>query len=90
MKRMHPFIAFILGTLLGAGAMAFRNALRNAPEIQEPSGPPSVADAAAVDRLQSEFQIDTAGKYELDPADLRLLEKLQQESLRQRPEDRRN
>jgi hypothetical protein len=90
MKRMHPFVAFMLGTLLGAGVVAFRNALRNAPDIAEPSELPARDERQAVDQLQSTLQFDTAGKYQPDASQRQLFEKMWQEERRQRPEEGRN
>ncbi len=91
MKRMHLLIAFLLGFAL-CGVLALRHAIRTAvtvPPVSDLPAPPTKQQP--MDAWQASIKPDTRTDYTPDPvATKRLMEKLRQEELRQRPQEGRN
>ncbi len=93
MKRMHLIIAaFVIG-LAGCGWLALRYAVRTAvtvPPVSDLPAPPPTA-SKPMDVWQAGIKPDSRTDYTSDPATTkRLMEKLRQEELRQRPQEGRN
>ena len=93
MKRMHLIIvAFVIGLAL-CGWLALRHAIRTAVTVPPVSDLPAPTSPASkpMDLWQAAIKPDTRTDYTSDPATTkRLLEKLRQEELRQRPQEGRN
>lgn len=93
MKRMITCALIALAGLLVCGLLVLRHACRTAPELPDDSGLPAPTgrDRLLIDRWQGDLQVDTRTDYTSDPETTkRLLEKLRQEELRQRPQEGRN
>lgn len=93
MKRMHLIIvAFVVGLAL-CGWLVLRHAVRTAvtvPPVSDLPAPPPPA-SKPMDVWQAGIKPDTRTDYTPDPAKTkRLMEKLRQEELRQRPQEGRN
>ncbi len=90
MKRMHLLIAFLLGFAL-CGVLALRHAIRTAVTVPPVSDLPAPPANQPMDAWQAGIKSDTRTDYTPDPAATkRLMEKLRQEELRQRPQEGRN
>ena len=93
MKRMHLIIvAFVIGFAL-CGWLAFRHTVRTAVTVPPVSDLPAPSTPASkpMDVWQAGIKADTRTDYTQDPATTkRLMEKLRQEELRQRPQEGRN
>ena len=94
MKRMHLIIVAIVVALALAGLLAFRHAVRTAvtvPPVSDLPAPPKKKASQPMDLWQGSIKADTRTDYAPDPAaKARLMEKLGQEELRQRPQEGRN
>ena len=94
MKRMHLIIVAIVVALALAGLLAFRHAVRTAvtvPPVSDLPAPPRKRASQPMDVWQGSIKADTRTDYTPDPAaKARLMEKLGQEELRQRPQEGRN
>jgi hypothetical protein len=91
MKRMHLIILFVGIALILGGVLAVRHALRSAVTVPPVSDLPAPPSSKAMDVWQSGIRLDPRSDYAADPAATkRLMEKLRQEELRQRPQEGRN
>ena len=94
MKRMHLIIAVIVVALVLAGLLAVRHAVRTAvtvPPVSDLPAPLKKKGSQPMDVWQGSIKADTRTDYAPDPAaKARLMEKLRQEELRQRPQEGRN
>ncbi len=94
MKRMHLIIAAVVVALALAGLLAVRHAVRTAvtvPPVSDLPAPPKKKASQPMDAWQGSIKADSRIDYAPDPAaKARLLEKLRQEELRQRPQEGRN
>jgi len=92
MMRMTFYILVSVAGLTVCGLLVLRHACRTTPLM------PPISDLPApprhlqpVDRWQGGIEVDTRTDYQPDPAATkRLMEKLRQEELRQRPLEGRN
>ena len=93
MKRMHLIlVAFVIGLAL-CGLLALRHAVRTAVTVPPVSDlpAPTPQKPQSFDGWQAGIKADTRIDYAPDPAaKKRLMEKLRQEELRQRPWEGRN
>ena len=94
MKRMHLIIVAVVVALALAGLLAVRHAVRTAvtvPPVSDLPAPPKKKASQPMDVWQGSIKSDTRTDYAPDPAPkARLMEKLRQEELRQRPQEGRN
>ena len=93
MKRMHLIIVAVVVALALAGLLAVRHAVRTAVTVPPVSDLPAPTPSASkpMDGWQAGIKPDTRTDYTSDPATTkRLMEKLRQEELRQRPQEGRN
>ncbi len=94
MKRMHLIIVAIGVALALAGLLAVRHAVRTAvtvPPVSDLPAPPKKKASQPMNLWQGSIKADTRTDYTPDPAaKARLMEKLGQEELRQRPQEGRN
>ena len=93
MKRMTIYILASIAGLTVCGLLVLRHACRTAPLMPPTSDLPAPPQRKlqAVDRWQGGIRIDVRTDYQPDPAATkRLMEKLRQEELRQRPLEGRN
>ncbi len=94
MKRMRLIIAAVVVALALAGLLAVRHAVRTAvtvPPVSDLPAPPKKKAPQPMDVWQGAIRADTRTDYAPDPAaKARLMEKLRQEELRQRPQEGRN
>jgi hypothetical protein len=91
MKRMHLIILFVGVALLVIGSLVVRHGIRTAVTVRPISDLPTPPAARPMDALQSGLKLDRRTDYTTDPAATkRLMEKLRQEELRQRPQEARN
>ena len=94
MKRMHLIIVAVVVALALAGLLAVRHAVRTAvtvPPVSDLPAPPKKEAPKPMDVRQGSIKADTRTDYAPDPAaKARLIEKLRQEELRQRPQEGRN
>ena len=93
MKRMTSYILVALAGLTVCGLLILRHACRTAPLMPPTSDLPAplARSRHAVDRGQDDIQVDTRPDYSPEPESTkRLMEKLRQEELRQRPQEGRN
>ena len=88
---MHLIV--VISGLAVCGLLALRHAVRTAATVPPVSGVPSPTPQRPqpFDTWQAGIKPDTRADYAPDPATTkRLMEKLRQEELRQRPQERRN
>jgi hypothetical protein len=93
MKRMHLVIISIVAGLALCGLLALRHAVRTAVTVPPVSDrhAPTPQKPQPFDAWQAGIKADTRTDYTPDPAvTKRLMEKLRQEELRQRPWEGRN
>ncbi len=94
MKRMHLIIVAVVVALALAGLLAVRHAVRTAvtvPPVSDLPAPPKKKAPQPMDVWQGAIKADIRTDYAPDPAaKARLIEKLRQEELRQRPREGRN
>lgn len=94
MKRMHLIIAVVVVAFALAGLLAVRHAVRTAvtvPPVSDLPAPPKKKASQPMDAWQGSIKADSRTDYAPDPAaKARLMEKLRQEELRQRPQEGRN
>jgi hypothetical protein len=94
MKRMHLIIAVVVVALALAGLLAVRHAVRTAvtvPPVSDLPAPPKKKTSQPMDVWQGAIKADSRTDYAPDAAaKARLMEKLRQEELRQRPQEGRN
>jgi hypothetical protein len=94
MKRMHLIIIAVVVALAVAGLLAVRHAVRTAvtvPPVSDLPAPPKNEASQPMDAWQGAIKADSRTDYAPDPAaKARLMEKLRQEELRQRPQEGRN
>jgi hypothetical protein len=92
MKRMFGYIVIIVAVLAVCGFFAVRHAIRTAQVVPPTSDLPQPPQRSeAFDRWQAGLKLDVGGNYKGDKAARdRLLEKLRQEEIRQRPQEGRN
>jgi hypothetical protein len=94
MKRMHLIIAVVVVALALAGWLAVRHAVRTAvtvPPVSDLPAPPKKKASQPMDAWQGSIKAESRTDYAPDPAaKARLMEKLRQEELRQRPQEGRN
>ncbi len=91
MKRMTVYIVIALAGLTVCGLLVLRHACRTAPLLSDTSDLPALPrrNVAPLDRWQGEIKVDTRTNYPSEPM-RRLLKKLRQEEIRQRPQEGRN
>jgi hypothetical protein len=90
MKRMHLIVIVVIALIL-TGLLALRHAVRTSVAVASVSDLPPSPVANAMDAWQAGIKPDTRTDYTSDPATTkRLMEKLRQEELRQRPQEARN
>jgi hypothetical protein len=91
MKRMLPYLLIALAGLAVCGLLVVRHAARPAPLMPPKSDLPAPTrrQPAPVDHWQGEIKVDTRTDYPSVPM-RRLLKKLRQEEIRQRPQEGRN
>ncbi|NOT95216.1 MAG: hypothetical protein HOP00_02745 [Nitrospira sp.] len=91
MKRMILYAAIAFSGLTVCGLLVLRHACRTAPLLPATSDLPAPPrrNVAPVDRWQGEIKVDTRIDYPSEPM-RRLLKKLRQEEIRQRPQEGRN
>lgn len=91
MKRLHVIIVpLVVGLALG-GWLALWHAMRAAVKMSPVSELPSPSASRPMDVWQAGIKPDTRTDYTPDPAATkRLMKKLRQEELRQRPQEGRN
>lgn len=93
MRRTHYIIAALLVGLALSGWLVLRHAVRTAvavPPVSDLPVPPP-KPSQPMDAWQAGMKADTRTDYTPDPARTkRLMEKLRQEELRQRPQEGRN
>jgi hypothetical protein len=93
MKRMHLIIVALVVAFALCGLLVLRHAVRTAvtvPPVSDLPAPPPPA-SKPMDVWQAGIKPDTRTDYAPDPAATkRLMEKLRQEELRQRPQEGRN
>ncbi len=94
MKRMHLIIVAVVVALALAGLLAVRHAVRTAvtvPPVSDLPARPKKKASQPMDVWQGSIKSDTRTDYAPDTAaKARLMEKLRQEELRQRPQEGRN
>jgi len=93
MKRMTSYILVTLAGLTVCGLLILRHACRTAPLLPPTSDLPAppARHRQHVDRWQSGIKVDARTDYVPDAKSTkRLMEKLRQEELRQRPQEGRN
>jgi len=93
MKPMTPYILVTVAGLTVCGLLILRHACRTAPLLPPTSDlpPPPQRHRQPVDRWQGDIRVDARTDYAPDAkATERLMEKLRQEELRQRPQEGRN
>lgn len=93
MKRMHLIIVAFVVVLALCGLLAVRHAARTAVTVPPVSDlpAPTPKQSQPMDAWQAAIKPDTRTDYTPDPAaKRRLMDKLRQEELRQRPQEARN
>jgi|GEM_PF-793820 len=93
MKRMTLYILVFGAGLTVCGLLVLRHACRTAPLMPPTSDLPAPPrrNPQPIDRWQDGIGVDARTDYQTDPAATkRLMEKLRQEELRQRPLEGRN
>ena len=93
MKRMHFVIIMLMVGLALCGRLALRHAIRTAVTVPPVSDlpAPTPQKPQPFDGWKAGIRADTRTDYAPDPAAIkRLMEKLRQEELRQRPQEGRN
>lgn len=93
MKRMTVVIIITVAGVGICSALVLRHACRTAPEMPATSDlpQPTSRPVQPVDAWQSGIQVDVRTDYRTDPKTTkRLMEKLRQEEIRQKPWEARN
>jgi hypothetical protein len=94
MKRMHLIVVAVVVSLALAGLLAVRHTGRTAvtaAPVSDLPVPPRKKASPPMDVWQGSIKADTRTDYAPDSvAKARLMEKLRQEELRQRPQEGRN
>lgn len=91
MKRMTAYLLIAFAGLTVCGLLVLRHACRTEPLLPGTSDLPAPPrrNVAPVDRWQGEIKVDARTNYPSEPM-RRLLKKLRQEEIRQRPQEGRN
>ncbi len=91
MKRLHVIIGALVVGLALCGWLVLRHVVRTTAKVPSVSDLPSPPASKPMDVWQAGIKPDTRTDYTPDPAATkRLMKKLRQEELRQRPQEGRN